>query len=99
MKIAIHHTDSYGFFSGRWINYCINNNIEYKLVCAYDSNIVEQLKDCDAFMWHHSNYNFTDILFAKQLVASLETRGMKVFPNNNTAWHFDDNVGETCSKL
>lgn len=95
MKIAIHHTDSYGFFSERWINYCINNNIEYKLVCAYDSNIVEQLKDCDAFMWHHSNYNFTDTLFAKQLVASLETRGMKVFPNNNTTWHFDDKVGET----
>jgi glutathione synthase/RimK-type ligase-like ATP-grasp enzyme len=46
-------------------------------------------------MWHHSNYNFTDTLFAKQLVASLETRGMKVFSNNNTTWHFDDKVGET----
>ena len=92
MKIAIHQ--SMGGFSGRWIDYCKNNNIEYKIVNAYDSDIVEQVKDCDAFMWHHSHGDYRDVLFAKQLLFSLETAGIKCFPNFHTTWHFDDKVGQ-----
>src|SRR5690554_5639993 len=94
MKIAIHNTKSEGFFDNYWINYCKKNNIEFKLVNAYDSNIVDQVKDCTAFMWHHSNYDYRDALFAKQLLYSLEQKGMKVFPDFNTTWHFDDKVGQ-----
>lgn len=94
MKIAIHHRDSQGFFSARWIEFCKKNNIEYKLVNAYNNDIVQQILDCDAFMWHFSNYDYRDSLFAKQLIFSLEQAGMKVFPNFNTVWHFDDKVGE-----
>lgn len=92
MKIAIHN--SKGSFSDRWIDYCEENNIQYKLVNAYDSDIVEQVKDCSAFMWHHHHANYKDTLFAKQLLYSLEQKGMKVFPNFNTTWHFDDKVGQ-----
>jgi glutathione synthase/RimK-type ligase-like ATP-grasp enzyme len=92
MKIAIHN--SKGGFSDRWIDYCQKNNIQYKLVNAYDSDIVKQLTDCSAFMWHHSHGNYKDVLFAKQLLYSLEQRGMKVFPDFNTTWHFDDKVGQ-----
>lgn len=94
MKIAICHKDALGVFSDRWIRYCERNKIDYKLVCAYDSNIIEQLADCDAFMWHFSNNDYKDALFAKQLIISLETAGKKVFPDVNTSWHFDDKVGE-----
>lgn len=92
MKIAIHHTP--GSFSDRWIEYCKVNNIPYKIVNAYDSNIISLLKDCDAFMWHHNHGNYKDVLFAKQLLYSLQTAGIKVFPNFNTCWHFDDKVGQ-----
>ena len=51
MKIAIHHRS--GSFSDQWIEYCKEKSIDYKIVNAYDSNIIEQVKDCDAFMWHH----------------------------------------------
>lgn len=91
MKIAFHNT---GGFTPRWIEYCKQNSIDYKLVNAYDSNIVEQVKDCDAFMWHHHQANYKDVLFAKQLLFSLEQSGKVVFPNFNTGWHFDDKVGE-----
>lgn len=94
MKIGIHHRDKKGFFSERWIEFCKNNNIPYKVVNAYDSNIIEQLEDCDAFMWHHSNYDYRDALFANKLIFSLQQAGKKVFPNFNTTWHFDDKVGE-----
>lgn len=92
MRIAIHNRpDS---FSERWIEYCEANSIEYKIVNAYDSDIVEQVKDCDAFMWHHHHGEPKDILFAKQLIYSLEEAGIKCFPDFHTTWHFDDKVGQ-----
>ena len=92
MKIAIHHTP--GTFSDRWISYCEEKGIPYKIVDAYSSDIVKQVEDCDAFMWHHHHANYKDALFAKQLLYSLEIAGKKVFPNFHTGWHFDDKVGQ-----
>lgn len=91
MKIAIHNS---GGFAPRWIEYCKRNNIDYKVVNAYDSNIIEKVDDCDAFMWHYYHANYKDVLFAKQLLFSLQQAGIKVFPDFNTGWHFDDKVGQ-----
>lgn len=91
MKIAIYKNNG---FSSRWVEYCEKNNIEYKLVNPYESNIVEQIKGCDAFMWHHNHADYRDVLFAKQLIYSLETTGVKCFPDYHTTWHFDDKVGQ-----
>ena len=92
MKIAIHHNP--GSFSERWISYCEEKGIPYKIVDAYSSDIVKQVEDCDAFMWHHHHANYKDALFAKQLLYSLQIAGKKVFPDFNTGWHFDDKVGQ-----
>ena len=92
MKIAIHRSES--GFAPRWVDYCKRKNIDYKLVNAYDSDIVKQIEDCDAFMWHHSQDDYRDQLFAKQLLFSLESAGKKVFPDYHTGWHFDDKVGQ-----
>lgn len=92
MKIAIHHREN--CFSDRWIEYCQQNKINYKLVNCYDSDIIKQLEDCDALMWHHHHFNYKDVLFAKQLLYSVELSGKKVFPNFNTGWHFDDKLGQ-----
>lgn len=92
MKIGIHHS-KYSF-SESWIDYCKEQNISYKLVNCYSSDIVEQLNDCDALMWHFHQGNPKDILFARQLLWSLQMAGKKVFPDFNTAWHFDDKVGQ-----
>lgn len=91
--IAIHNTGNKGF-APRWVSYCQQQNIPYKLVNAYDSNIIEQIRDCDAFMFHHHQGNYKDVLFAKQLLYSLQLAGKKVFPDFNTTWHFDDKVGQ-----
>ena len=92
MKLAIHHRK--GSFSDRWIAYCKKKEIAYKIVNAYANDIVNQVTDCDAFLWHHGHSEPIDILFAKQLLYSLEIKGFKVFPNFNTTWHFDDKVGQ-----
>jgi len=92
MKIAIHY-NKYGF-TPRWIAYCQEKHIPYKIVNAYDNDIVSQLADCDAFMWHYHQDNYRDMLFARQLLRSLQMCGMRVFPNEQTSWHFDDKIGQ-----
>ena len=92
MRIGIH--SSKGSFSIQWINYCDVTGISYKLVDCYSNDIIEQLSDCDALMWHFSQNNPKDILFAKQLIYSVEAAGKRVFPDFFTAWHFDDKVGQ-----
>lgn len=92
MKIAIHNRA--GSFSEGWIQYCKLNNIEYKIVNAYDNDIVEQLNDCDAFMWHFHHGDYRDMKFARSLIKSLESKGIKTFPNSNTCWHFDDKIAQ-----
>lgn len=92
MKIAVHHRQ--GSFSERWIDYCKKKNIKYKVVDAFDDDIITQLKDCGAFMWHHHHGQFKDVITAKKILFSLEHAGIKVFPDFRTAWHFDDKVAQ-----
>lgn len=92
MKIGIHTNEN--SFSERWIEYCEKNLISWKAVDCYKNDIIEQLKDCDALMWHINQGNPKDIVFAKQLIFSVLTSGKKVFPNFSTSWHFDDKVGQ-----
>jgi glutathione synthase/RimK-type ligase-like ATP-grasp enzyme len=92
MKLAIHKS-SWGF-SKDWIAHCESKKIPFKVVDCYKSDIVQDVKDCDAVLWHHHHLLPKDILFARQLLHSLEQAGKKVFPNANTAWHFDDKVGQ-----
>lgn len=92
MKIAIHHSPS--SFSDRWIKYCEENDLAYKLVSAFNSNIIAQVSDCDVFMWHHDHAHFKDVLTAKRILFALEHAGVKVFPDFKTGWHFDDKVAQ-----
>lgn len=92
MKIAIHKSS--GGFSERWMEYCRKEGIHFKEVNCYEDDIVNQLEDCDALLWHHHHGNYKDVLFAKELLYALEQSGMKVFPNFRTNWHFDDKIGQ-----
>jgi len=92
MIIGIHKSN-WGF-TPDWIKYCQENSLNYKLVDCYSPNIYEQLKDCDALLWHYSQSGAKEVLFAKQLFYSLTYAGLKVFPDFNSNWHFDDKVGQ-----
>jgi glutathione synthase/RimK-type ligase-like ATP-grasp enzyme len=92
VKIAIQPKK--GSFSERWIPYCEQQGIPYKLVDCYRSDIMDQLGDCDALMWHFHQASPREFLFAKQLLYSVQAMGKKVFPDYHTMWHFDDKVGQ-----
>lgn len=92
MKVAIHQRK--GSFSDAWIEYCNEQNIPYKIVNCYDSDIIEKAKDCDVIMWHHNHAIYNDVVAAKNILFALEQSGKKVFPNFNTSWHFDNKVAQ-----
>ncbi|QXW26039.1 hypothetical protein KXJ74_00395 [Acinetobacter johnsonii] len=92
MKVAIHHRG--GSFSDYWIKYCQENNFDYEIVSAFDTNIIEKIRDFDVFVWHYHHANFKDSITAQKILFSLEHAGIKVFPDFKTGWHFDDKVAQ-----
>ncbi len=92
MRIAIH--DAKWGFSPYWIKYCQEQEIPHKVVNCYESDIVEQVRDCDIVLWHHHHTHAKDVLFAKQFLFALQQSGKTVFPDFNSGWHFDDKVGQ-----
>ncbi|RUO74526.1 hypothetical protein CWI80_04080 [Pseudidiomarina sediminum] len=92
MKVAIHHRE--GSFSDAWILYCQKHGIQFKLVNAYDSDFISQLEGCAFFLWHHHHAHSQDILSAKRILFALEHANVNVFPDYNSAWHFDDKVAQ-----
>lgn len=85
---------SSGGFSDRWIDYCKNKGISYKIVNCYNNDIIHQLSGCSALMWQYYQGSVRDYLMAKPLMNALEHAGIKTFPDFRTAWHFDDKVGQ-----
>jgi len=92
MKVAICMTDDE--VTNRWMDYLKTAGIQLKIVDFYDSEIVLNVADCDALLWHFHQGNPKDQIFARQLLYSLQTSGMRVFPDFHTSWHFDDKVGQ-----
>lgn len=90
--IAIHHRS--GSYSERWIEYCLENNISYKLVDCNKPDIIKQLENSVGLMWHWDLTDYKSERFARQLTYSLMSKGIKVFPDKNTSWHYDDKVGQ-----
>lgn len=90
--LAIHHKEN--SFSDPWIKYCDDKNIPYRIVDCFDNDIIQQLRGCDALMWHHHHGDYKDIELAKPLLFSLEQAGVKVFPDFNTNWHFDNKLAQ-----
>lgn len=92
MKIAIHSEK--GSFSDRWIAYCDEVNIPYKIVNCFDDDIVSQLSDCNGLMWHWSLNDYKALLCAHQISLSLEKKGIIIYPDVNTSWHYNDKLGQ-----
>jgi hypothetical protein len=90
--LAIHHI-SYGF-TQRWIEYCEINKIPFKKVNCYDTDIINQLKDCSALLWHWNYDDYKDRLIAPSLILSVEKMGLLTLPNSDSCWHFDNKLAQ-----
>src|SRR5215831_7076014 len=92
IRLAIHHHP--GSFSDRWILYCTEHRIPFKLVNCFASDVIQQLADVDALLWHWGHADSRAQLMARQVISAAEALGLVVFPNSATCWHFDDKVAQ-----
>ena len=92
VQLAIHPYE--GSFSGRWMAYCDEHKIPYRLVNCLDSDIIAQLASVDALLWHWHHQDPSAQLMARQVIMAAEAMGVAVFPNTPTCWHFDDKVAQ-----
>lgn len=90
--IGIH--DRPGSFSDRWITYCIDKKIPFRIVDCLATDVVHQCEGLNGLLWHWSHADPRAVLVARQIITSLENRGVLVFPNVNTCWHFDDKIAQ-----
>ncbi|MCB2211333.1 hypothetical protein KQI52_04400 [bacterium] len=92
MKLAIHNSPR--SYSDRWIRWCCDHTVDFKIVDAYSISILADLHDCDGFLWHWQHNEAEPLLFATRLIKAVEEMGLLVFPDTATCWHYDDKVAQ-----
>lgn len=90
MKIAIHPFEN--GLSDYWIPFLEKNNIPWKIVNCYSSNIIKEISDCTHLFWQWTQADPIAMQMALGLTRALEQKGIVVFPDSNNAWHFDNKV-------
>lgn len=68
--------------------------IEYYLVDCLADDIIEQLKDAKALVWHWKHTNYAEKRFARSILNAASKMGISVYPNLNTCETFDDKVAQ-----
>lgn len=78
-----------------WVAYCEEHQISYEFFNPYHYDAVEQMGRYSAVLWAYSNYAIADLMEARNLLEVAERKGIPVFPDRHTGWHFDDKIAET----
>lgn len=98
MRVAIQNDSSVIAHSTSWIfpweEYCKENKIEYEIIDIMKCDAVNELKRFDVLLWHFGQYRHAEMLEARSILYTAKRMGLKVFPDFNDAWHFDDKVAE-----
>ena len=90
--IAIH--DSHDSFSDRWKERAGQLGVPFRVVDCLAARIVEDLKGCEALLWHWDLNSSAALLVARQIIRSAELMGLTVFPDFESCWHYDDKIAQ-----
>ncbi len=98
MRVAIQNDSSVIAHSTSWIfpweDYCKENHIDYEIIDIMKCDAVNELKQFDVLLWHFGQYRHAEMLEARSILYTAKRMGLKVFPDFDDAWHFDDKVAE-----
>jgi len=90
--LAVH--DTKGGFSARWIEEIKRRGLNLRIVDCYKNTILDDLSGCDALLWHWDHSRPKDLLVASHIIRAVEMKGLKVFPDIASCWHFDDKIAQ-----
>ena len=95
MIIGVHPDNNLGTsFSEKWIGFLKARGIEVKILNLLAGDFVEQASVCDGIMWRWFHLE-QDKQSVKNILYVIEKYlGIPVFPDNDTAWHFDEKVSQ-----
>lgn len=68
--------------------------IEYYLVDCLADDIIRQLQDAKALVWHWKHTDYAEKRIAKSILNAATKMGIEVYPNLNTCGTFDDKVAQ-----
>lgn len=77
-----------------WEDYLRENKIPFEYVDCYRSDIIGELHNYSVLLWHYGNFVNADLMEAQHILDIAEKKGLKVYPDHQTGWHFDDKVAE-----
>ena len=77
-----------------WEDWLKEHNIPFEYVDCYRYDIISKLDKYSGLIWWYENYAIADLLEAQNILDIAEKKGLAVYPNHNTAWHFDDKIAE-----
>ena len=83
-----------GIRSADYVRSAEKLNIKYKLVDCLATDIMAQLEDAYALIWHWKHTNYAEKRVARSIIAALEKKGLKVYPNLATCGTFDDKIAQ-----
>jgi len=83
-----------GSWTTAWKEYCNENGLDHQVFPGYSLNLIDEIRNYDILLWHFSGYRFQDMLMARSVIYSAKAMGLKVFPDFEDAWHFDDKLAE-----
>ncbi len=90
--LAVHERK--GSFSDRWIEVIPKRGLNLRIVNCHGHTILEDLSGCGALLWHWNHSQPSDLLVAGHIIRAVEMKGLKVFPDTYTCWHFDDKIAQ-----
>jgi glutathione synthase/RimK-type ligase-like ATP-grasp enzyme len=96
MLIAI-QPDNYGpqdAASPLWTRLLLEAGHNVKEVDVYSADILDQLKDCEAFMWRWAHFSGMGRIARRLLPVIENSLGIPIYPDQNTCWHYDDKIAQ-----
>lgn len=83
-------------FSKTWKNYLKKRNIPFFIIKKLSSKIFEDLSKATCVLWHWNLTDYENYPIAKEFLTSLDRYSkLKIFPDFNTIWHYDDKLGQS----
>lgn len=89
--VAIHGSNG---FARDWPAAAERLGVEVRHVDAYRASLWRDLEGVDALLWSLNQDDPRDLTHARSILQAVARRGVRVFPDHATAWHFDDKVAQ-----
>lgn len=77
-----------------WTEWLDEHGIPWEYIDCYDTDIISKLPNYSGLIWHYENYSNADLMEAQNILDIASSMGLRVYPDHNTAWHFDDKIAE-----